>query len=212
MNCSNEAIELMHKYLDNDILQEEEDKLRHHLENCEQCQKHFHELKRAITLVQSTERITAPSDFTEGVMENLPVERKRVRYKRWFKTHPILTSAAIFFIFMFSGIFSAWNQDSALVVSKQENLVVQGDTVIVPEGVTVSGDLLVKNGDLRIEGTVDGNVTIINGELIDKQIEGTGLMASVGEVNGELKQVDQIFEWIWYHTKDMVESVFSMDE
>ncbi|GAA0594178.1 anti-sigma-W factor RsiW [Virgibacillus siamensis] len=212
MNCDNEAIELMHKYLDNDLMKDEEEKLRHHLENCEQCQKHFHELKRTITLVQSTERITAPSGFTESVMEKLPVEQKRVRYKRWFKSHPILTSAAIFFFFMLTGIFSAWNQDGALVVSKQENLVVQGDTVIVPDDVTVSGDLLVKNGDLRIEGTVDGNVTIINGELIDRPIKGTGLMASVGEVNGELEQVDQVFEWVWYHMKNMVESVFSMDD
>ncbi|WP_174615456.1 zf-HC2 domain-containing protein [Virgibacillus ihumii] len=212
MNCDNEAIELMHKYLDNDLMKDEEEKLRHHLENCEQCQKHFHELKRTITLVQSTDRISAPSGFTESVMGNLPVEQKRMRYKRWFKAHPVLVSAAIFFFFMFTGIFSAWNQDSALVVSKQENLVIQGDTVIVPENVTVSGDLLVKNGDLRLEGTVDGNVTIINGELIDQPIEGSGLMASVGEVNGELEQVDQVFEWVWYHMKDMFENVFSIDE
>lgn len=211
MNCNNEAVEFMHKYLDNDLTKDEEEKLRYHLENCERCQKHFHELKRTITLVQSKERVSAPSGFTEAVMEKLPAEPKRVRSKRWFKAHPILTSAAIFFIFMFTGIFSAWNQDSALVVSKQENLVVQGDTVVVPEGVTVSGDLMVKNGDLRIEGTVDGNVTIINGELIDQSIKGSGLMASVGEVNGELKQVDQVFEWVWYHMKDMFESVFSMD-
>lgn len=210
MNCNKDTIELMHKYLDGDLTKQEETKLRGHLEGCEDCQKHFHELKRTITLVQSTESISAPADFTAKVMENLPTEKKRVRYKRWFKAHPIVTSAAIFFIFMFSGIFSAWNQQTELVVSKQENLVIQGDTVIVPEGVTVSGDLLVKNGNLKIDGTVDGNVTLINSELIDDSIEGSGLMASAGEVNGELKEVDRIFEWIWFHLKDMVESIFSL--
>lgn len=210
LNCNKETIELMHKYLDGDLTKQEEKKLRGHLEGCEDCQKHFHELKRTITLVQSTENISAPADFTANVMENLPSEKKYLRYKRWFKAHPIVTSAAIFFIFMFSGIFSAWNQQSELVVSKQENLVIQGDTVIVPEGVTVSGDLLVKNGNLKIDGTVDGNVTLINSELIDDSIEGSGLMASAGEVNGELKEVDRIFEWIWFHLKDMVESIFSL--
>ncbi len=210
MNCNKDTIELMHKYLDGDLTKQEETKLRGHLEGCEDCQKHFHELKRTITLVQSTENISAPADFTAKVMESLPTEKKRVRYKRWFKAHPIVTSAAIFFIFMFSGIFSAWNQQTELVVSKQENLVIQGDTVIVPEGVTVSGDLLVKNGNLKIDGTVDGNVTLINSELIDDSIEGSGLMASAGEVNGELKEVDRIFEWIWFHLKDMVESIFSL--
>lgn len=211
MNCNKEAIALMHKYLDGDLTKQEENSLLVHLKKCEGCQKHFHELKRTITLVQSTEQKSAPENFTKNVMKKLPTEKNRVKYKRWFKMHPVLTAAAIFFVFMFSGVFSAWNQDGELVVSKQENLVVKGDTVIVPEGVTVSGDLLVKNGDLRIEGTVDGNVTLINGDLVDSEIKGSGLMASVGEVNGELKQVDQIFEWIWFHLKDMFESIFSLE-
>ncbi|WP_425445159.1 zf-HC2 domain-containing protein [Virgibacillus subterraneus] len=210
LNCNEEIIEFMHKYLDGDLTKQEETNLRRHLEECEACQKHFHELKRTITLIQSAEHISAPADFTTNVMKKLPTEKKHVRYKRWFRAHPIITSAAIFFIFMFSGIFSAWNQESELVVSKQENLIIQGDTVIVPEGVTVSGDLLVKNGNLRIDGTVDGNVTLINSELVDDSIEGSGLMASAGEVNGELKEVDRIFEWIWFHLKDMVESIFSL--
>ncbi|MFC4559610.1 zf-HC2 domain-containing protein [Virgibacillus kekensis] len=210
MNCNGEAIELMHKYLDGDLTKQEEAKLRIHLEECEACQKHFHELKRTITLIQSTEHVPVPENFTANVMANLPAEKKRIKYLRWFKAHPALVSAAIFFIFMFSGVFTAWNQEGELVVSKQENLIIKGDTVIVPEGVTVSGDLLVKNGNLRIDGKVDGNVTLINGELVDSSLEGSGLMASAGGVNGELKQVDQMFEWIWFHLKDMFQSVFSL--
>ncbi|QKY71010.1 zf-HC2 domain-containing protein [Lentibacillus sp. CBA3610] len=211
MDCSKEAIQLMHRYLDGDLIKQEEDKLRTHLEDCEACQKHFHELKRTITLVQSAGQISAPDDFTNNVMQNLPAEKKRVKYTRWFKAHPILTSAAIFFILMFSGMFSTWNQGNELVVSKQENLEIRGDTVIVPEDVTVSGDLVVKNGDLRIDGTVDGDVRLINGELIDEEtIEGSQLMASAGEINGELHQVDRMFEWLWFQLKDFFESIFSL--
>ncbi|SFB08376.1 Transmembrane transcriptional regulator (anti-sigma factor RsiW) [Lentibacillus halodurans] len=213
MNCNKEAIQLMHKYLDGELLKEEETKLRVHLEECEACQKHFHELKRTITLVQSTGQISAPDNFTQNVMQNLPAEKKSVKYMRWFKAHPLLVSAAIFFIFMFGGVFSTWNQNSELVVSKQENLEIRGDTVIVPEGVTVSGDLVVKNGNLRIDGTVDGNVRLINGELIgDETMEGSELMASTGEINGELYQVDQVFEWIWFHLKDLAESIFTLGQ
>ncbi|MGY0693971.1 anti-sigma-W factor RsiW [Virgibacillus sp. FSP13] len=212
MECNHKAIELMHKYLDGDLTKSEEESLRGHLENCESCQQHFHELKRTITWIQSAEQVEAPPNFTKNVMEKLPKEKKRVSYSRWFKAHPVITAAAIFFIFMFSGVFSAWNQDNQLVVSKQENLVIEGDTVIVPEGVTVSGDLVVKNGDLKIDGTVDGNVTLINGKLLDSTINGEGLMASVGEVNGEFQQVDQVFEWIWYHLKNIVESIFSLGQ
>lgn len=209
MNCSKEAIPLMHKYLDGNLLKREEDKLRVHLEACETCQKHFHELNRTITLVQSAGQINAPDDFTANVMQKLPAEKKSIKYTRWFKTHPVLTSAAIFVIFMFSGIVSTWNQDNELVVSKQENLEIRGDTVIVPEGVTVSGDLVVKNGDLRIDGTVDGDVRLVNGELIDEDtIEETELMASAGDVNGELQHVDKMFEWLWFHLKDLAENIF----
>jgi len=213
MNCSNEAVELMHKYLDHDLTREEENKLRIHLEDCEACQKHFHELERTIKLVKNTEQINAPADFKDNVMQNLPAEKKRIKYSRWFKAHPVLTSAAIFFIFMFGGMFSTWNHEGELVVSKQENLEISGDTVIVPEGVTVKGNLMVKNGDLRIDGTVDGDVRLINGELIEGEtIEGAGLKASAGEVNGELQQVDQMFEWLWFNLKDLVKSIFSLGQ
>ncbi|GAB3062963.1 anti-sigma-W factor RsiW [Virgibacillus ainsalahensis] len=210
MKCRPEAIGLMHKYLDGDLTQQEETALRTHLEDCEACQQHFHELKRTITLLQSTEHIEAPANFTNKVMQNLPVEKKPVKYKRWLKSHPVLTAAAIFLIFMIGSLVSTWNQDSELVVSKQENLIIQGDTVIVPSDVTVQGDLLVKNGNLIIEGTVDGNVTLVNGELInnDEPIDGEGLMASVGEVNGELKTIDRAFEWMWYQMKSFFRGVF----
>lgn len=210
MKCNSEYVQLMHKYLDGDLSQLEEGNLREHLERCEACQKHFHELKRTITLIQSAEHTPAPVNFMSNVMQKLPTEKRHFKYNRWLKAHPILTAAAIFFVLMIGSVFSAWNQDSQLVVSKQDNLVITGDTVTVPEGVTVDGDLLVKNGDLIVNGTIDGNVTIINGELIEERmIEGEGLMASVGEVNGELKHIDQIFEWIWYNMKSLFESIFA---
>lgn len=69
----------------------------------------------------------------------------------------------------------------------------ENDTVIVPEGEVVEGDLVVKNGDLRIEGQVDGNVTIINGDKY---------MASAGNVTGDIDEIDEVFEWIWYKMKE----------
>ncbi len=203
----------MHGHLDGDITREEESRLKTHLEGCLDCQRHLQELKRAITLIQSTERVKAPDDFAKKVMQHLPVEKKAMRYLRWFKMHPALTAAAIFFIFMFTGLFSAWEQDTKLTVSNPENLIIKGDTVIVPEGVTVDGDLVVHNGNLKIEGTVNGNVTLINGQLVeDKGLDSEGLMASVGEVNGELKEVDRIFEWVWYHIQNLFEGIFSFGD
>ncbi|MBM7599451.1 anti-sigma factor RsiW [Virgibacillus halotolerans] len=211
MDCNREYAQLMHQYLDGDLNQREEAILRLHLEGCEVCQKHFHELKRTLTFIQSTEHISVPESLSSKVMQNLPTEKKQVKYKRWFKAHPVLTAAAIFFVLMIGSVFSSWSQDSQLVVSKQENLVIEGDTVIVPEGITVPGDLLVKNGDLMVKGTIEGDVTIVNGELLEdgNMLDEESFTASVGEVNGEFNHVDQFFEWIWYTFKNLFKGIFT---
>ncbi|MRH43827.1 anti-sigma factor [Aquibacillus halophilus] len=202
MACKNNNVYLMHKYLDGELTKKEEQQLRSHLQSCNACQHHFHELKRTVTLLKSNSHIQAPRNFTDRVINNLPKEKKRVSYMRWFKDHPVVTAAAIFFIFMFGSIFTAYDQDTQLSVTKNKNLIIQADnTVIVPEGITVEGDLVIKNGDLKIDGSVNGDVTIINGEH---------LRASAGDISGEIKQVNQIFEWIWYHIKDMAKSVFTL--
>lgn len=206
MKCPAEIILYMHEYLDEEISAEHEKVLREHLQSCEECQNHFHELKKTIALVQSTSHIQAPDNFTATVMAKLPKEKRKVGVQRWFRQHPLLTAASLFLVLMMGSLISSWDQDHQLSVSKQPNLVVQNDKVIVPEGEVVKGDVVVKNGNLEIQGQVEGNVTVINGDQY---------MASAGKVTGEIEEVNAIFEWIWYHikkaSKDIV-SVFDNDE
>lgn len=211
MKCSTEAIQLMHEYLDGALRGSQEKQLRDHLEQCDACQQHFHELNRTITLIKSADHVEVPPEFTKNVMMNLPTEKKRVKYLRWFKMHPVMTAAAIFFILMFTGMFTAWDEDNELVVSKQDNLLIEGDTVIVPAGEVVEGDLLVKNGNLIIHGTVEGDVTLVNGELLEgnQLLESEGLMASAGEVHGEFETVNKWFDWVWYKVKNFAKTLFT---
>ncbi|CQR48470.1 Anti-sigma-W factor RsiW [Paraliobacillus sp. PM-2] len=58
-----------------------------------------------------------------------------------------------------------------------------------------------KNVDLQIDGNVNGNVTLINGEH---------LMASAGNINGEIEQVNQVFEWMWYHIKKFGKNMINL--
>ena len=192
MKCSDEYIEYMHEYLDNDISAEHERKLRHHLLSCEDCQTYFHELKRAIMFVKGSKDVTLPDNFTANVMARLPKERRKVSVKRWFKSHPLLTAASLFLVLMSGSFFSSWGEDHQFSFSKQPELVVENDTVIVPEGKTIKGDVVVRNGDIKIEGTVEGNVTVINGQKY---------LASAGQVSGEIEEVDEMFEWLWYNIK-----------
>ncbi|MFS0784260.1 zf-HC2 domain-containing protein [Bacillus sp. 1P06AnD] len=193
MKCSDEIIEYMHEYLDNQISTEHESILRHHLQDCVDCQNHFHELKKAILFVQSSSHINAPSDFTQKVMASLPRETKKAGAKRWLKNHPLLTAASLFIVLMGGSLFSNWKEDYQFSFSKQPDLVVDNNTVIVPEGKTISGDVVVRNGNIKIEGKVDGNVTVINGDKY---------MASAGHVSGDIEEIDEMFGWLWYSIKD----------
>ncbi|GAA5416981.1 anti-sigma-W factor RsiW [Paraliobacillus ryukyuensis] len=201
MNCKKEVVHLMHKYLDGDLTSQEEKQLKLHLQNCNDCQKYFHELARTDALIKSTNIAQPSSGFTNNVMASLPKGQRKWGYMRWFKSHPMLTAVAIFFVLMFGSIVSIWDQDGQISVSGDKDVVIKGDTVIVPEGVTIDGDLVIKNGDLQIDGSINGDVTLINGEH---------LMASAGNVNGEIDQIDQVFEWMWYHVKKAGKNIFDL--
>ncbi|WP_445490860.1 zf-HC2 domain-containing protein [Niallia sp. 03133] len=201
MTCPTRIIEYMHEYLDDEMEFIHKEELKKHLQDCKSCSIHFHELKKTIALVQSTSHIQAPVHFTENVMALLPKEQKRATFKRWVRHHPLLAAASLFIILMISSLLSAWNEDHQFSVSKQENLVVQNDTAIVPEGKVVKGDIIVRNGNIKIEGQVEGDVTVINGKKY---------MASADQVSGEIKEVNEVFDWLWYHMKKTFSEVISV--
>jgi anti-sigma factor RsiW len=142
--------------------------------------------------------LQAPQDFTANVLARLPKEKKKVWMQRWFTNHPMLTAASVFIILMMGSVFSTWSQDRDFSVSNQKNLVVKNHTVIIPKGETVKGDVVVHNGNVRIEGEVQGDVTVINGEKY---------LASAGHVTGQIEEVNEVFEWIWYHMKKTTQDV-----
>ena len=203
MSCPEHIVQLMHKYLDGDILPEDESQLKEHLQSCEGCKKHLHEMEKSIALVQSTSHLTAPANFTADVLANLPKEKRTASINRWLKAHPFLVAAALFTILMGGSFFSSWKNDQDFSVSSQPNLVVKNNTVIVPEGKVVKGDVTVKNGKLIIEGKVDGDVTIVNGEKYT---------ASAGQVTGQIHEINEMFDWMWYKIKSTGKSVFGVKE
>lgn len=207
VSCPEKYTAYMHDYLDEDISEQRALELSEHIQSCEACEEHFKELKRTIALVQGTAHIKAPEDFTEGIMAKLPKEKRKVELNRWFKNHPFLSAASLFLLLMAGSLFSNWNQEGQFSYSKQPNIIVENDTVIVPEGEVVKGDILVRNGKVQIEGEVQGDVTVINGE-----ISGEKYLASAGKVTGEISEVNEIFDWIWYHIKTTVKNTFNMNE
>ncbi len=191
--CPEKIIRFMDDYLDGDLNPEDEAVMKGYLESCSDCRKTYHELNKTIALVQSASHIKAPADFVEKAMQRLPKEKKRGSAKRWFRRHPFVAAAALFMLMMSAALFTSFSEDQQFAFTKQPNLQVQGETVIVPEGMVVNGDLTIRNGDLRVEGELNGDVTIVNGQF----------MASSGVITGEIEEIDQIFEWLWYQIKEV---------
>ncbi|WAA14011.1 anti-sigma factor [Fervidibacillus halotolerans] len=198
----------MHEYLDGDISIEHEKELREHLQTCSACKKQFEELEKTIALVQSTSHIQAPPGFTEKVLKNLPKEKKNVSIKRWFGRHPFLTAAIIFLTLMTTSMVSSWEQkNEQFTVTKHPDIIIENNTAIVPEGVTITGDIVVENGDILIAGKVEGNVTVINGKVIEEKNGGESYLASAGEVTGDIEEIDQVFEWLWFQIKSTMQKI-----
>ncbi|OCS85187.1 zf-HC2 domain-containing protein [Caryophanon tenue] len=203
--CPQYIVDYMHEYLDGDIQREQELELKNHLQSCTDCQQHMHELSDSIAFIKSATHISAPPNLEIGVMARLPKPKQHVGIQKWLRRHPFIVAAATFIILMSGSLLTGYNDDQQFSVTKQPNLVVDGQTVIVPEGETVTGDIVVRNGDIRVEGEVDGNITVINGEY----------MASTSVVTGQVEEIDKAFEWLWYEIKSAfkdLEKMFESDE
>lgn len=196
--CPEQIVHYMHAYLDGDINRDEERQLNEHLDTCSACSELMAELNQTVNFLNFAKPVQAPEGFVDGVMSRLPKEKSQVGIRRWIRSHPFLAAAAMFLVLMSASVFSSYGNDEQFTVSKQPNLIVEGETVVVPEGEVVKGDVIVKNGQLRVEGEVDGDVIVIHGSKY---------MASTAVVTGKSEEIDKVFDWLWYKIKQTVKEV-----
>lgn len=200
--CPEKIVTYMHEYLDGDINTTHEEEMKQHLHSCESCQTHLKELKNVVHLLQTLPTVQIPLGFKERVMEKLPKPKLKMKETHWLRKYPLLIAAAIFAIFMSASLLSGFNNSDEFAVTEHEALVVEGSKVTVPIGETIDGDLVVKNGDLTIDGKVNGDVTVVNGKY----------MASTANVTGEIEEIDETFEWLWYSIKDGAKKIFTTED
>ncbi|MDO6658300.1 MULTISPECIES: anti-sigma factor family protein [Bacillales] len=207
MKCPAEIVAIMHDVLDEEATDQQRKELFDHLKTCHDCKEHYEELKKTESFLLSSPSMKAPDGFTSKVMQQLPQEKRTVWMKRWMKSHPFVTAAILFLVLMAGSVYSSWtSEDQLSALSGNLRFDQETNTVIVPEGEVIEGDLTVKNRNLEIEGQVKGDVLVINGEQY---------MASAGQVTGEIEEVDHILDWTWFQLKHLFQdigSVFTNDE
>ncbi|MCJ8014588.1 zf-HC2 domain-containing protein [Paenibacillus sp. KQZ6P-2] len=201
MEC-NLAVSLMHDYLDDDLSKDQQLELKTHLLSCPDCRMRFKELEQTDMLMFSLshQAPSAPPELTQRIMSTLPQEKKQQPWFGWIKRHPAITAAAMFLIIMLSSSVSFWDQETQLVVkgSDLDQVIIEGDNVIVPAGKSIAGNLTVENGKTKIYGDVNGNLTVIDGSLYQ---------ASTAHISGKVKTIDQALDWIWYKITNMFSEV-----
>jgi len=196
------AVSMMHDYLDDDLPDQQKRELKEHLISCPDCRVKFKELEQTDMLMFSLMHNSpvASDELTNRIMNSLPVAKKERRFISWVRSHPGLTAASLFLVVMLFSSVTFWNQDGQLVVkgSNLDQVVIKGDTVIVPSGKTISGNLTIENGKAQVYGDVNGNVTVIDGSLYQ---------ASTAHISGQVKSIDQAVSWLWYKVTNMFSDV-----
>ncbi|UVI29772.1 zf-HC2 domain-containing protein [Paenibacillus spongiae] len=207
MNC-NVAIVWMHDYLDSELPRDDVLQLKNHLLSCPACRARFEQLERTEALMRSKMEVPVTMDseqaaqLTQRIVSQFPAAKRRVAtgWARWIRKHPAVSVAALFAFVMLSSFITMWQQDTQLSISGSDlaQLVINGDTVTVPEGVYIKGDLIVENGKANVLGDVEGNVTVIDGQLYQ---------ASTAHISGQVKKIDQALDWFWYKVTQSISSL-----
>lgn len=202
MKCEQNFDRIIEAYIDNEATPAESKQLHEHLNHCESCKQRVQELNKVIAFVQSSSHIAAPDDFTASVMKKLPQKKQMSKWKQWTRKHPLLIAAAVFFLLMATSL-SMWNDEEQLVVKGSTKLSInqENGVVIVPKGEVIEGDLTIHNGKLQVEGEIKGNVLLVNSDKY---------YASTGHVTGEIHEVNQMLEWVWYHIKSFLKDVVAL--
>lgn len=196
------AVSMMHDYLDDDLPDQQQRELKEHLLSCPDCRQKFKELEQTDMLMFSLmhHNPVASDDLVSRIMESLPKSKKEGRFITWIKRHPALTAASLFLVVMLMSTVTFWSPDRQLVVRgvDLDQVIIQGDTVIVPSGKIITGDLTIENGKAQVYGEVNGNVTVIDGSLYQ---------ASTAHISGQVKSIDQAVSWLWYKVTNMFSEV-----
>ena len=144
----------------------------------------MNELNNVVAFIKSAGAMSVPAHFTTNVMSGLPIKSRPLKgVQRFLRRHPMLIAAAVFCILMSAALFSSFNQSDQFSVTKAPGLIVDGENVTVPKGETIKSDLVVENGNLIVEGNVEGDVTVVNGKY----------MASTAHVTGNVEEINESF-------------------
>lgn len=216
MSCEYVAKKMIHQYFDQELLYEKEIELKHHLMKCANCQQYFREIKDVHEMLTSVNDVEVPASLKSNIMDQLPKDHKIKRFTKIIKEHPIITAAAIFFILLFTTTLSQYYDDNHLYLTQHEGVITEGNVVIIPEGEVIVGDFIVKNASVVIKGRINGDLTLINSQIINEADDQIPLSATYAQshVDGKIHEINRYAGWLFYKFKsgfNQIKSLLNFD-
>lgn len=194
MKCS-DAIAVMHGYLDEDVDVRDVSELKSHLAACSSCRQMLGQLERTEANLRVPQKLVVPAGLKESIMQHIPRSAKQNRRMPRLKLHPLsIAACAILLMVVAHYTFRVYSDQEMVVQGTLDQLFISGDTVVVPAGVTVVGNLKVKRGKIQIDGNVEGDVTVIDGSYN---------LASSAYISGRVTIIDETMDWVWYKIKNI---------
>ena len=191
MDCK-QAVSLMHDVLDDDLERSCAVELKEHMLACPACREQFRQLESTERLLYGfNHRLQPPTDdLSDRIMAVIPKPKQESAIFKWVKRHPAITVAAIFVFVMMTSALSMRNADHQLMVKGQlDGVIIENNKVIVPSDTVVKGNLTIHNGQAEVYGSVEGDLTIVDGKLYQ---------ASTANISGSVQEIDEALDWFWY--------------
>lgn len=176
MECA-KAVTYMHEYLDGDLSKEQLIELKLHMDDCAGCHDRFEQLHKTLACIAYYPDEDVSEDFCQRIMGNVPKVKMMRRLFSWMKLYPYTSVASMCGLIFFGAWIMSLDMERKLVVKipNQDSVVINGSHVHIPEQTIIHGDVFVQNGTIQVEGLIEGDLVVMNGEYaIDspQQIEG----------------------------------------
>ncbi len=189
MLCA-DAKEMMHHHLDGDLSEERMAQLQVHLSACVDCRERFEQLHKTLACIQYFPEMEGSSDFCQRVMQHLPKVKPLKRLVSWLKRYPGRSLASVCGVCVIGALVMSWDVEKKLVVKipDEDQIVINGGNVHVPEQAVIHGDMYVANGVIQLDGDVEGDLIVMNGDYS---------MTPNASVSGEVHQISYSYErWL----------------
>jgi anti-sigma factor RsiW len=200
MDCK-EALPLIHEHLDGDLNSSDTIKLHLHLCACMKCNQLYNDLERTDIFMRSLHAKPLHVNLQGRIMNALPSNVKQRYWIGWIRNHPAVSVFILFVLIMCSSFISMWNQDQEFMVKTDEleKIVIEGHTVNIPLDKVIEGNIIVEHGNINVEGEVHGDIVVIDGKI---------MLASTAQISGEIMEIDEITQWVFYKIHEYFKGLF----